>query len=478
MRDYFLTLLALFGLTAGLSQNTIEAVERDTVQQTYSFTLDQAIDFALKNNYSAINADRDIIDAQKQKWEVIADGLPQINGSVSYQNQLIQPITLLPAAAFDNTQSTIDIVNQYFEVEQTDFNVNTPDGFIPVVFSPKHSATATATLSQQIFDGSYIVGVQATKAFLSYSANNEEKTDQEVRKSVVESYGNVLLAKESVVIFEKNKKNLEENLFETRKLFENGLGDEESVEQLQITLSSVDNQLKNALRLEKITLQMLNLVMGIAIDAPTRLEESLDNLTESQIDFSLMESDFEIENNVDYRLAQNLSEQRYYEWKLARSKALPTLTSFVNYGASSFGNEFNFFSGDQQWFESSILGIDLSIPIFSSGKRSASTSRAKIALEKAKTQLTEAEEQIRLQLDQAKSNYILAIEEYETAKENLGLAERIENKNQIKYTEGLASSFELRQAQTQLYDAQQGYLQSMVEVINQKTELETILNEK
>jgi outer membrane protein TolC len=99
-------------------------------------------------------------------------------------------------------------------------------------------------------------------------------------------------------------------------------------------------------------------------------------------------------------------------------------------------------------------------------------------MEKAKTQLTEAEQQIRLQLENAKSNYVLAIEQYQTSKENLALAERIENKNQIKYTEGLASSFELRQAQTQLYTAQQEYLQFMVEVINKKTELEIILNKQ
>ena len=141
-------------------------------------------------------------------------------------------------------------------------------------------ATATATLKQQIFDGSYIVGVQATKAFLRYSANNKEKTDQEVRKAVTEAYGNVLLAQESVDIFEKNIATLEKNLFETQKIFENGMGDEESVEQLQITLSSVDNQLKNAIRLEDITLQMLNLVMGIPIDTPTRLSEDLDALAQ------------------------------------------------------------------------------------------------------------------------------------------------------------------------------------------------------
>ncbi len=423
-------------------------------EQTYTFTLEEAIAFALENNYSAINADRDVLDAQKQKWETIATGLPQITGAVGYQNQLIQPVSQIPAEFFGGEPGT----------------------FQPVVFSQPQSANASATLRQQIFDGSYIVGVQATKAFLSFSANNKEKTQLEVRKAVTEAYGNVLLAAESVQILEKNIENLEKNLFETTKIFENGLGDEESVEQLQITLSSVQNQLKNGLRLKEITLQMLNLVMGIAIDAPTQLEEDLDVLTEKQIDLALLESDFKLENNVDFKLALNQNEQRYFEWKLARSRALPTLNAFVNYGANSFGDSFTFFDNGQDWFEQSIVGVDLSIPIFSSGKRSASTARAKIAMDKAKTQLTEAEEQIRLQLESSKSDYILSIEQYGTAKENLNLAERIENKNQIKYAEGLASSFELRQAQTQLYDAQQGYLQSMVEVINKKTALQTILN--
>lgn len=445
MRNQLVILITVLSLNLGLSQ-----------EQTYSFTLDEAIQFALENNYAAINANRDIIDAQKQKWETIAGGLPQINGSVEYQNQLKQPVTLLPAELVGGAAGE----------------------FIPVVFSQPQSLTATATLTQQIFDGSYIVGVQATKAFLSYSANNKEKTDLDVRKQVVEAYGNVLLAEESVKILEKNKANLEKNLYETTKLYENGLGDEESVDQLQITHSSVENQLQNALRLKEITLQMLNVSLGLDLNAPTQLQEKLEDLTVSKMDLSILSTAFNISDNVDYKLAENLNEQRYYEWKLSRSRALPTLNAFVNYGSSSYSESFDFFSGDPEWFDSSILGFDLNIPIFSSLKRSASTQRAKIALEKAKTQLTEAEQQIRLQLENAKNDYTLAINNYETAKQNLLLSERIENKNQIKYKEGLATSFELRQAQTQLYTTQQEFLQSMVEVINKKTDLEIILNTK
>ncbi|WP_318312313.1 TolC family protein [Flagellimonas crocea] len=440
------TLISLFLILPWL------ASAQDTIP---SFSLNQAITYALEHNYSSINAERDIVDAQKQKWETIATGLPQISGSVNYQNQLKQPVSQIPAEFFGGEPGTYE----------------------EVVFGQAQSMSATATLRQQIFDGSYIVGVQATKTFLQYSQNSKEKTELEVRKSVVEAYGNVLLAKESVQISERNKATLEENLYETKRIYENGLGDEESVDQLQITLATVDNQLKNARRMEKITLQMLNLVLGLPIDAPTTLTENLDDLTQSQIDLGLIDTEFNIEKNVDYKMALNLNEQRFLELKLAKSRALPTLNAFVNYGGNSFSNEFNFLNSGQQWFGSSILGVDLNIPIFSSLGRSASTQRAKIALEKAKTQFTETQAQIRLQLESAKSDYILAIEQYGTSKDNLELAERIEKKNQIKYSEGLATSFELRQAQTQLYTTQQEYLQSMVDVINKKTELENIINQ-
>jgi outer membrane protein TolC len=445
MKNRLLALLMLLTITWTYGQ-----------EQTNSFTLEEAIAFALENNYSVVNADRDLLDAKKQKWETIATGLPQIDGAVSYQNQLKQPVSLLPG----------ELAGQE------------PGTFIPIVFGQPQTASATATMKQQIFDGSYIVGIQAAKTFIAYSNNNKEKTDLEVRKSVVEAYGNVLLSRESVVIFEKNKANLEKNLFETQKLFENGLGDEESVEQLQITLSSIDNQLKNSLRLQSITLQMLNLIMGLDIDTPTQLKENLSDLAQAQIRLDLLEEDLVMDNNIDFKIVTNLNQQRELELKLQKSLALPTLNAFVNYGSTSYIDKFNFFSNETDWFDSSVLGLDLHIPIFSSLGRSAKTARAKIALEKARTQLSETEQNIRLQHKTAKSNYLFSIEEYNTASENLALAERIEHKNEVKYSEGLASSFELRQAQTQLYDAQQEYLQSMVEVINTKTALETVLNNK
>lgn len=423
-------------------------------QKNYTFSLEEAVTFALDSNYTSINAQRDIAKAIMQKWETTAQGLPQIDGNISYNNNLKQPVTLLPA----------------------EITGGEPGTFVPVTFGTKQSANAVATLNQLIFDGSYLVGLKAAKAFLRYSENANEKTRLEVRKGVINAYGSVLLAQELVDIFEKNKTNLEDNLNETRKIYENGLGEEESVEQLEITLLDIETQLNNARRSQAIAKQMFNLALGIDVEAPVTLTDDLDQLANQNISLSLLDSSLKIEENVDYKIAFNLTEQRYFENRLEKSKFLPRLSAFVNYGTSANSDDFSFFNGDQVWYQSSVLGVSLNIPIFSSGMRSAASQRTKIALDQAETDLEQTKQQIKLDLTTAQSNYQFAIENYENSKKNLALAERIEGKNQVKFTEGLSTSFDLRQAQTQLYTAQQQYFQSMLTLINEKANLETVLN--
>jgi len=148
----------------------------------------------------------------------------------------------------------------------------------------------------------------------------------------------------------------------------------------------------------------------------------------------------------------------------------------VNFGYNSFSETFSFLNSNQKYFNFSNLGVNLNIPIFSSLGRSAKTQQAKIALEQAKTQLTQAEQQLKLQYQNAKSDYEFIIEQYNSSKENLKLAERIENKQQIKFKEGLSSSFDFTEAQRQLYSSQQSFLQTMVDVINKKASLEKIVS--
>jgi outer membrane protein len=429
---------------------------QDKKQEAYSFSLKQAIDHAIQNNYSSINANRDIDVAKQKKWETTAAGLPQISGSLGYLNNF--DLTLSGAAA-------------------NAFNPNAaPNEIALFAFGTRQSANSNLTLSQLIFDGSYIVALQASKTYLKYYENAKQKTNTEIREMVINAYGNVLLAEESIAILEKNKVTLAKTLADTQETYKNGLIEEESVEQLQITLASINSNLSNTKRLLDIANKMLKFTLGIDINADLKLTDKLDSLTASNLDLAFSQNGFEVSQNINYQMATNFQEQRSLELKLAKSKALPTLGAAFNFGYNSFANDFAFVNSDQKWNKFSNLGVSLNVPIFSSFGRRAKTQQAKIALDQATTQLTQTEQQLKLEFERAKSEYDFSIEEYTTSKNNLNLAERIEKKQQIKFREGLSTSFDFSEAQRQLYTAQQSYLQSMVNIINKKATLEKIIN--
>ncbi|RRO20984.1 TolC family protein [Flavobacteriaceae bacterium 14752] len=445
MKKYLAILLLLFSYLTYAQE-----------QDVYKFSLEEAIERALDSSYVSLNARRDQAKALKQKWETTADGLPQFNAAVDYEYNPKLIVTPLPA----------EIVG------------GEPGTTVPVTFGQRQSMRATATLNQLIFDGSYIVALKAAKTFLEFSNNSNEKTRLQVRQNVVSAYANALLVESNVDIIKNNAAKAKENLDETRKIFENGLAEQEDVEQLQITYQQVSNQLRNAQRNLDLSKQTLKMVLGLPVDTEIELTDDLQSLAQQQLaDFDLLETQLQLEQNVDYKIADNLVQQRTLEWQLERSNALPTLTAFANYGTTSFGDEFVFLDSETQWFQFSTVGVSLNVPIFSSLRRAKRSQRAEIAMMQAKTDFKQSVEQIKLDFNQAKSDYKFALENYQTAKDNLNLAERIERKNIIKYKEGLSTSFDLRQAQLQLYDAQNQYLQSMLQLINAKTSLETVLNE-
>ncbi len=424
------------------------------IKQSYTFSLEEAVSHALTNNYSAINAGRDIETAKQKKRETTAMGLPQISAGLDYGNNL-----------------------EYTKQGATgggSFGGN-PGEVITIAFGTKHSMNARTTLSQLIFDGSYVVALQASKTYLKFFENAKQKSNIEIKEMVINSYGNVLLAEESIAILEKNKTILEKTLFDTKEIFKNGLIEEENVEQLQITLSAINSSLNNTKRLKEIAYKMLKINLGIEINDDLKLTDKLDNLTKNNLDLALTQNEFNITDNIDYQMGLNYQDQKRLELKLEQSKALPSLGANVNLGYNAFGNEFSFASKDQKWNNYSNLGVSLNVPIFSSFARSAKKQQAKIAYDQAKTKLTEIEQKLKLQYENAKSQYEFSIEQYGTSKSNLNLAERIEKKQQTKFTEGLSTSFEFSEAQRQLYTAQQNYLQSMVDVINNKAILEKII---
>ena len=386
--------------------------------------------------------------------EYKAFGLPQIDGKVDYNNYLIQNITLIPS----------EIVG------------GPPGEFEEVIFGAKQNLNATVTLTQVIFDGAYLVALQSTKAYLKISNLSKVKTEQEIREAVINSYGSVLVAREAILILEDNIATLEKNLNETKAYLENGFAEVQDFEQQQITLLNAENQLNKSVRLEIIARKMLNLILGIPIEIPVELKDSLEHLALSSSDLNLINESFVLDNHIDFKIADNQVVTRELQLKYEKSRNIPTLNAFINYSTFAQNDNNIFFKNNGRWFDSSLFGVSLNIPIFSSLERKSRTQQAKMGLDQKVIELDETSQKLKLQVETARNKYQFALDQFQTLKQNLVLAESIAEKEQIKFFEGLSTSFNLANAQNQLYMTQQNYIESILGIIESKVELENALN--
>jgi outer membrane protein TolC len=369
--------------------------------------------------------------AELQKWETTATGLPQISADISYNNWIEQQISLIPAEFFGGM----------------------PGDFVEVAFGTQQTVNGTVTLKQKLFDGSYLVALQASKVYLEISKNAKEKTLSELRKVVTNAYGSVLLAEENISILDANIAVLEKSITELQKVYENGLTEAENIEQLQLTLSGLVSARNYNAILKNLAYEMFNLTLGLDIDTSVNLTDRMEDLVVKVLLSPTETSNSSLENNIDFKIAVNNMRSNELLFKLEKSKALPTINAFINGGYAGNNNRFNFLDRSQKWFGASLFGGNMSIPMFSSLGRSAATQKAKIALEKSERALVNTQQELKIKIKRAQNELAFAQQDLETKKQAQNLAKRIEEKNQIKFFEGLASSFELSQAQTLPYIA-------------------------
>jgi outer membrane protein TolC len=422
--------------------------------ETLVFSLEEAIDYSHSNNKLALDSQSDVHMAELQKWETTATGLPQISADISYSNWIEQQISLIPAEFFGGM----------------------PGDFVEVAFGTQQTVNGTVTLKQKLFDGSYLVALQASKVYLEISKNAKEKTLSELRKVVTNAYGSVLLAEENISILDANIAVIEKSITELQKVYENGLTEAENIEQLQLTLSGLVSARNYNAVLKNLAYEMFNLTLGLDIGTSVNLTDRMEDLVVKVLLSPTETSNSSLENNIDFKIAVNNMRSNELLFKLEKSKALPTINAFINGGYAGNNNRFNFLDRSQKWFGASLFGVNMSVPLFSSLGRSAATQKAKIALEKSERALVNTRQELKIKIKRAQNELAFAQQDLETKKQAQNLAKRIEEKNQIKFFEGLASSFELSQAQTQLYNTQKQYMEAMHSVLNKHIALEVLLN--
>ncbi|MDG1823188.1 MAG: TolC family protein [Flavobacteriaceae bacterium] len=414
--------------------------------------MEQAIILAKENNRTLVNAKADIQIARQKRWETIAIGLPQISLSAGYANALQQPTSLIPAEFFGGQAGE----------------------FSEVVFGTEQSANAGLRLEQLLFDGSYLVGLQASEIYLRISKQAFVKTEQAIAQATVDAYVNVLLSKAQLNVFEQNLSAAQNNLNDVKAIYENGLTEKENVQQLELTVSSLKSGLLYTKQMAVVAENVLRYVMGMDLDAPLSLSSTLEGLAlQSQEE---LPNALELNANINFQMAENDIRVKELLLKLERFKSMPKISAYLSGGYDGYNQSFNFTEPEQNWYGRANFGVTINVPIFSSFQSQAKRQQAKLALEQSKNQAIDVAQKLLLEENKLRNEVQFNLSNVQTLAQNLALATEIERKNQLKFKEGLASSFELRQAQTQLYQAQNNYLSSMQQLVISKKKLSLLLN--
>jgi len=417
-----------------------------------TFSLEEAQNFAIENNLNIKNAAADVIIARKKIWETTAIGLPQVNGSVNYTDNLSLATVLIP-----------------------DFFGGNPDEMVEVQFGTQHNASVSISANQLVFSGPYIVGLMAAKVYKQISQQNLEKTEIDIKELVTRNYYLVLLSEETKRTLVKNYHNTEKTYLETRAMFEQGFVEETDVDQLKVTLTTLNNSINSMERQVKLSTNMLKFQMGLDLEVPVSLSDTLYGILEKINLQSLAVNNFNINNNIEFNIIETQVELASLDLKRQKTEYLPNLSVMYMNNWNAMRSEFNFFNTDK-WYRSEMLGFTLNVPVFSSGSKRSKISQKKIELEKIIDNQKLVRQGLEMENQQARFDYNTALEKYMSENENVKLAERILEKTRVKYKNGMASSFELIQANNQYLQTESGLTSAMVELLNAKTRLDKIMN--
>lgn len=430
----------------------LTAVINGPAQDTAYFSLQESLEYAVENNLNAENARLEVAIADQRVWEATASGLPQLNASVNYNYNINLSTTLIP-----------------------DF-LGDPSEKIEAQFGTKHFATAGIVGNQLIFSGQFIIGLQAAKIFREFTLRNRERTEQEVRRAVIQNYYLVLLGENTLEALLGNLENVRSTYDQTRELLKAGFVEEIDADQLEVTLTALQNNVLSMKRQVVASKNLLKYQMGLDRSTVIMLKDSLTDLIQ-EIDFeAALNASLALENNLDYQILSEQERLALMDLKMKKTEFLPTLSAFYSLDYTAQRDEFNFFNRNENWFDASAVGMSLSIPIFSSGLRRAGVSQKQLAYEQAQNNRDFAAEGLQVEFQQAKYDFANALEKYRAERRNLELSEKVVSVTGQKYDEGLATSLELTQVNDQYLNRLSEYTSAMVEVLNAKITIDLLMN--
>ncbi len=414
---------------------------------SHSFTLADCITYAYEHQDSIKNAALDVKSAEYKVKETIGIGLPQINGSAQFQDYFKVPTQVAPGEAFGR-----------------------PGELIALSFALKYSSTLSLDASQILFDGSFLVGLKASKTYKDLSIRNLDRTKIETNVHVTKAYYQVLVSDEQIALLDANLKQLKEQLDQTTQQNKQGFVEKIDVDRLTVQYNNLSTNRENVLRSLIINYQLLKFQMGMPIEDELVLKGKLIDVTlDANTAAATIDTTF-YQNRIEYKLLETAKKLSEFDLLEKKAKYLPSLGAIGNFSGAFYENRLsNLYN---RGFTFSYVGLRLSVPIFSGGQRSNQVKQAQVSVLKAKNNINNAVNGLKLQANSARIAYENSIQSLNNQKRSRELAQEVLRVARIKYQQGVGSSIEVTQAQTEIENADNAYIQALYAALVSKVDMD------
>jgi outer membrane protein TolC len=422
------------------------AQAQDANTTTHAFSLDQCVDFAQRNNVQVKNALL-AIDAQVQtNREIAGAALPTITTSTSVVDYTKIPTSLLPAQIFGGPAGT----------------------FIPVQFGTKYNANYGANIQQLLFDGQVFVALQARAASLDMQRKNAALTQEAIKANIYKIYYQLSASKTQLNILDANITRLKSLAHDAEVMYKNGFAEKLDVDKVSVQLNNLETEKLKANNSVAIGYMGLKMLMGMPVKDSLILTDVINekNLT----DDVLTEADFQYGVRKDFQYLSTVKKMNEYNVKRYQLSNLPTIAMAGSYSKNAQRSEFDFFKGGN-WFTTSLINLNISLPIFNGFATDARIKRTKIELKQTENQIESLKNSIDNEINQAKLNYMSSVATVQFQKKNMQLAETVYQQTKKKFEAGTGSNTEISAAQADMVSAQNNYMNALYAALIAKVDL-------
>ena len=409
-------------------------------QETLNLSLEEAQQYAVEHNYTMQNATLDVKKAEADKWATITTMFPQVKASFDYQNMC------------------------GYEMEMR----MGPAG-ITIPMNPYGTLSVTASVA---LTGAQIVGTMMGNLSKQMADISLKQTEQSTRKNVHSVYLSILVMEKTLALLDSSLNNLESLQKTAQNAVNAGASEQVDADQIAIQVNSMKNNINATKRSTELLYNSLILQLGAKPGTKLKLTGTLDNILDMEHTKSLMNEEFDINRNYNYQLLKKSEELTQKQVLMAWMNYLPTLSAYYQYSSKTY------FGKDEgmNMTPPNVVGASISVPIFSSGVNAAKVREAKINYRETKNTVQRTEDALMVQERQLRYNLVSAYENYQNQNDNIEVSQRVFNNILNKYIVGMASSLDVTNSSNNLITAQSNYIQSIMELVNAKIELENLLN--